>query len=340
MTRATKKPTTRTAKDTPLRRVTKDKDNRFADYSSLKASTGIVIPEVRKVLLDRQKVEAQSTIKRGLFPSEMSLADWCPRATYYRMTGLPDKETHYSLQMSNIFAQGDAIHSKWQSWLSETGKLWGDWKCSRCAEQVKNSLKPHDYFSGSCSGVGWVKLGTSHFSRDLVSMASEAFPHNWEYKEVTLRSTSLPLSGHADAGLTEHNILVELKSISAGSFRFSSPKFFESYVHSLDGKKITDTDSMWRDFHSPLSSHLKQGNLYLFMASEMNLPFDRISFLYEYKANNQVKEFVVPYSFPIIEPLIETAHMVADAVKSGTPPNCVRGKELCANCKKYENKEE
>jgi CRISPR/Cas system-associated exonuclease Cas4 (RecB family) len=332
MTRQVKKPAARASKDTSLRRVTKE-DGKLADYSSLKANTGIVIPEVKRVLLDRQKAEATSTIRRGLYPSEMSLADWCPRATYYRMSGLPDKETHYSLQMSNIFAQGDAIHSKWQSWLSEIGKLWGDWKCSRCAEQMKNSLKPDDLFPGSCVGSGYV---------DLTVYKDNGFPlhykHDWKYKEVTLKSTSLPLSGHADGGLTEHNCLVEIKSISAGSFRFSAPKLYESHVHTIEGRKVADTDSMWRDFHSPLSSHLKQGNLYLYMAKEMNLPFNRISFLYELKSNNQVKEFIVPYSFPIIEPLIETAYKIKYALEEGYPiPDCPKGG--CKNCAAYEKKD-
>lgn len=324
----------RSTESTSLRRVSKD-DNRFADYSSLKASTGIVIPEVKKVMLDRKKTEQISSIRRGMYPSEMSSSDWCPRATYYRMSGLPEPPSKYSFSLENVFAQGNAIHDKWQTWLSETGKLWGDWKCSRCAEHVNSSLKPKSTDFGSCVGANFINL-PDNSKVTTYNILQSNFSHDWKYKEVTLKSTSLPLSGHADASLTEHDILVEIKSISAGSFKYSSPKLYESHIYDIGTKKIVDTDSMWKDFHAPLTSHLKQGNLYLFMAKEMSLPFDRISFVYENKSNNQVKEFVVPYSFSIIEPVLDTAYTLNECLKNKTLPDCP--KEGCAQCKAYEIK--
>lgn len=328
MPRVTKKETTRPAKDSSVRRITKT-DGKFADYASLKSNVNIVIPEVKKVMLDRKKAESSNYIRRGMYPSEMSLTDWCPRATYYRMSGLQEPPSKYSFALENVFAQGNSVHDKWQTWLSETGKLWGDWKCSRCAEQVKNSLKPDEKFD-NCIGTNYVNLAGGYG----VNEATAIFKHDWRYREVTLRSTSLPLSGHADAGLVDHNVLVELKSISAGSFRYSASKLFESNTYDLSGKKISDTDGMWRDFHAPLTSHLKQGNLYLFMAKEMNLPFDRISFVYEYKATNAAKEFVVPYSFELIEPLLDTAYSIKQHLELGTAPPCPKGG--CASCKAYE----
>jgi CRISPR/Cas system-associated exonuclease Cas4 (RecB family) len=332
MPRITKKESARAFKESPVRRVSK-LDGKFADYSSLKANMGIVIPEVKKVMLDRKKAELSSYVRRGMYPSEMSLSDWCPRATYYRMSGLPEPASKYSFAMENVFAQGNSVHDKWQTWLSETGKLWGDWKCSRCGEQIKNSLKPLDNMT-SCVGTSYVDLDAGYNLNESVTI----FKHDWRYREVTLKSTSLHMSGHADAGLVDYNILVELKSISAGSFRYSAPKLFESNTYGVSGKKIADADGMWRDFHAPLTSHLKQGNLYLFMAKEMALPFDRISFVYEYKANNQAKEFIVPYSFALIEPLIEKAYTIKYALEEDYPiPQCPKGG--CKNCEAYEKKD-
>jgi len=335
MPRVTKKETARSASVDKSRRITKS-DGKFADYSSLKAATGIVIPEVKKIMLDRKKTESASTVRRGMYPSEMALSDWCPRATYYRMSGFPEPPSKYSFQLENVFAQGNSVHDKWQTWLSETGKLWGDWKCYRCAAHVKDSLKPSEFYGGACIGTDWVKFEelVTRRAGETPRSAMKDFSHDWRYREVTLKSTTLPLSGHADAGLVDHNILVELKSISAGSFRYSAPKLFESNTHDVSGKKISDADGMWKSFHAPLTSHLKQGNLYLFMAKEMGLPFDRISFVYEYKANNQAKEFVVPYTYSIIEPILDTAHVVVDALAKGTPPPCPKGS--CASCKAYE----
>lgn len=317
------------------RRVTKN-DKRFADYSALKASTGIVLPEVRKVLLDRKRIDTERAKHRThiIYPSEMSKNDWCPRATYYRMMSYPEPESKSSFTLENVFTEGHYIHTKWQSWLGETGKLWGDWRCTRCAEYVKDSTKPSDFYSGSCVGTGWVKLGTSHFTRDMVSSAQEAFPHDWQYKEVTLRSESLPISGHADGALIEHNCLIELKSLGIGSLRFEAPKLLEEHTHIINGKKVVDIDGIWKNFHRPLSSHLKQGNIYLWMCKEMGLPFDRISFIYEFKANQQAKEFIVQYSDDIMAPLLVTASLVDKAVKAGIPPDCPYGG--CGSCRSYE----
>jgi hypothetical protein len=255
------------------------------------------------------------------------------------MTGTNDSSSKPSLTMESIFAEGHAIHDKWQNWLSDTGKMWGDWRCTRCAEYVKNSLKPGEFFSGSCVGVGWVKEGTSSFSRDMIKSAQEAFPHDWKYKEVTLKNDFPPMSGHADGALAEHDVLIEIKSMSIGGLRYEAPRLIEASTYDIKGKKIIDIDRIWKDFHHPLSSHLRQGNLYLWMCEQNKLPFGRICFVYEFKSNQQAKEFVVPYSFDIVEPMIAQAHEIMSALEKGTPPDCIKGKEGCTQCRPYENKE-
>ena len=336
-----------TKPDSTKRRITKV-DGKLADYSSLKTATGIVIPEVKRVLLDRVKQDDQVTKHRHniIYPSEMAKADWCPRATYYRMIGKEIPPTKSSFTLENVFNEGNMIHNKWQNWMSSTGKLWGDWRCIRCAEYVKNSPKPSSDFSGPCVGTGWVKLkgqatysldgsGTQKYSQDL----TQEFTHDWKYKEVTLRSTSLPVSGHADGALTDHNILVELKSLGVGSLRFEAPNLIKEHTHETKtGKKIIDVDGMWKEFHRPLSSHIRQGNIYLWMAKEMGLPFDRISFVYEFKANQQAKEFVVPYSEDIIRPLLEKATSIQMCVTHGDVPRCIAGDGGCTQCRPYEKR--
>jgi len=334
----------RTTKTDGRRRVTKT-DGRLADYSSLRTATGIVIPEVRRVLLDRARRDDEITRHRNniIYPSEMAKNDWCPRATYHRMTSghMPASKSSFTLE--NVFSEGNRIHDKWQSWMAETGKLWGDWRCSRCSEYVSNSVKPGSYFSGSCVGTGWVKLetigGTSYgVSKDLTT----DFSHDWRYREVTLKSASLPVSGHADGALTEYNILVELKSLGAGGLRFEAPNMIKQHTHEskTTSKSILDIDGLWKDFHRPLSGHIRQGNIYLWMCQENRLPFDRISFVYEFKANQQAKEFVVPYSYSIVEPLLETAENIVDCIAKGTPPDCYSGKGGCSQCRAFEKKEE
>jgi CRISPR/Cas system-associated exonuclease Cas4 (RecB family) len=322
--RVVKKASDRTVKS-PVRRITKD-DGKLAKYSSIKSETGIVIPECRKVLLDRRKKEEQEPrIRRGLYPSEMSQNSWCPRASFLRMSGATETPSSNSFSLENVFAVGNQIHEKYQGWLGSTGLLWGDWKCSKCGEYVKDSLKPED---NGCVGTSWIKIGLP------LSQEYPEYPHNWRYKEVTLKSVSLPVSGHADGGLIKHNILVELKSLSAGGIKWDSPKLAEAHTHKIDGKYILDIDGLWKAFHSPMSSHIKQGQLYLWMANEMSLPFDRISFVYELKSNQQTKEFIVPYSYEIVRPMIETAQMIVKALEDKREPACVKGTS-CGECRKY-----
>lgn len=323
------------------RRITKF-DGKLADYSAIKSSSGIVIPEVKKVLLDRKRIERERSSHRTniIYPSEMARSEWCPRATYYRMSGLPEPTGRNSFTLENVFAEGNAIHSKWQSWLAETGKLWGDWRCSRCGEMVKNSLRPDDIKFGSCVGVQWVNLnevstiGFTQGQRIGEIPVATQFEHDWKYKEVTLRSTSLPISGHADGALIEHDCLIELKSVGVGTLKFEAPNLTEDHTHDVSGKKILDTEGMWKDLHRPLLSHVKQGNIYLWMAKEMGLPFDSIVFLYEFKPNQRVKEFQIQASEDILKPLLDMADQVRYDLEVGRTTICPFGG--CSSCKAYE----
>lgn len=336
-----REPAKRKTDDGGRRRINKF-DGKLADYSAIKSSSGIVIPEVKKVLLDRKKIDRERASHRTniIYPSEMARSEWCPRATYYRMSGLPEPSGRSSFTLENVFAEGNAIHTKWQSWLSETGKLWGDWRCTRCAEYVKDSLKPDDIHFGSCVGVQWVNLNkrsTFGFTQgqliEEVPLATQ-FEHDWKYKEVTLRSKSLPISGHADGALTEHNCLIELKSVGVGTLKFEAPNLIDENTYDINSKKIIDIDGLWKNLHRPLLSHVKQGNIYLWMAKEMGLPFDSIVFLYEFKANQQIKEFRIHASEDILKPLLDMADQVRYDLEVGRPTICPFGG--CSSCKSYE----
>lgn len=314
---------TRTSKPPAVRRLTKE-DGRASRYATLKSSPGIVIPEVKQVLLARQRAEPAFS-RRGMYPSEMASSDWCPRATFYRMSGKPEPPRNNSFQLENVFAHGNQVHSKWQDWLADTGKLWGDWKCYRCGSYFKNSGKPD---TTGCVGASWVTMNGATLEEGTV------YPHDWKYKEVTLRSATLPISGHADGALTGHDTLIEFKSLGIGSIRYSAPTMLENHTYTVNGKTITDVDGIWKNFHSPLPSHVRQGQLYLWMCQEMALPFNKMSFIYEFKPNNQVKEFIIPFNESLISSMLDTARLVVESLSSNTPPPCPKGG--CGECRKYE----
>lgn len=303
-------------------RVTKlDKTTNIGKLAELKSSSNIVLPEVKKVVLAQHERNANRTSRRSssIFPSEMARSEWCPRATYYRMSGLPEPSTSNSFSLDNVFSEGNRIHSKWQEWLAETGLLWGDWYCAECDTRINNSLEPS-------------------ISKGYYVSGFENGHHDWKYKEVTLKSTSHPISGHADGALIKHNCLIEIKSMGIGTFRFEAPKLLESHTYEINGKKIVDIEGMWKSLHRPLISHVKQGNIYLMMAQEMGMPFEEIVFLYEFKANQQVKEFRIRRSDDILAPMLDTCSAIEYALSQGQPPACPHGG--CASCRAYEGKQE
>ena len=68
---------------------------------------------------------------------------------------------------------------------------------------------------------------------------------------------------------------------------FEAPRLYQRY---LDGQSAED---IWFEINRPFPSHMRQGQLYLWMAWPV---YERIVFLYEFKPTQQAKEFVVEYN--------------------------------------------
>jgi len=288
-------------------------DGKLAEYSSIKRQNGVVIPLVSAHLLKRG--DDSNRNPRVVHPSEMAAADWCERATYYRIVAgeWPDSGK-FNFTLQNIFAEGNAIHSKWQNWMAETGKLWGDWECRICGKLAKSQLKPKE---DGCAVL--------------------IVPHIWEYKEVSLQHGLI--SGHEDGALIGDYCLVEVKSIGLGTLRHENPALLaKHYVETKDGKKLYDLDAVWNGLRRPLPNHLRQANVYLHLVKMMGLPFDRCSILYEYKVNQVCKEYVVGLSSKIIDPLLERVEMIHEAIDANYPPSCPNGG--CSKCAYYDKIED
>src|SRR6185437_4292524 len=287
-----------------------------AAQKARKANTGhIVLPLVEEVLRAQHARPDTSRRVDVLHPSSMAHATWCPRAEYFRLethrTGgapLPEK---FSFVRNNVFAEGHAIHAKWQDWLARSGKLWGDWYCDRCMATVRRTDNPDEGLR-TCGGA-WTK-------------------HKWEYREVTLWDNEVNIHGHEDGALLDHRALVEIKSVGLGSLRYSAPEYLARYYH-RDLKQY-DIEGAWKDLHTPLPDHVRQVNIYMWLARSMGLPFDKTAVLYESKMNQQVKEFLVPFDEKIVDPLITWARVIADARITKTPPSCAHGR-VCKECEPY-----
>lgn len=239
-------------------------------------------------------------------PSEVSKTGWCPKSTYLRIKRCRElqdpywkpAETH-GVQLLNIFDEGHYIHDKWQKRLRDMGDLWGNWYCESCGFLERNVIYPQ-----KCSECDSTLL---------------------TYREIPLEDPEIMVYGHADGGIPRLQSLIEIKSVGTGTARIEAPEIFKA---NSDGQKI-DLPGLWRDIKDPFPAHVRQGQLYLYLCSEMGLDFNQIVFLYESKFNQGAKEFVVKYDYDVIQPIILQIEQIKYALM-GYMPNA----EDCAACSK------
>jgi CRISPR/Cas system-associated exonuclease Cas4 (RecB family) len=272
---------------------------KMAALAETKKSNSVLLGDIHAHLLAQH--EKPSDRRQDIIhPSEMAKADWCPRQTYYRLAGVsPEKGRAFNAQLEAIFEEGHGIHAKWQKWLQQMGRLWGSWKCRKCGNEWKGNAGDHS--DNDC----W-----------------DVHPSAIEYREVPLEAESeFLIAGHEDGAVEDLNALVEIKSIGIGTVRFDNPELLREYtVKTEDGKTVVDLDGLWKSIRRPFGSHIRQTQVYLRLCKEMGLPYDKVIFLYEYKATQAHKEFVIKYNPEISEPLFETALDIKYALKKGKPP--------------------
>jgi hypothetical protein len=263
----------------------------------------LVIPLVKEHLL--KNWNQQDLNPHFVHPSEMAKKDWCERATYYRICSgwTPPERFNFNLQI--IFDEGHQIHDKWQTWLRESGRLYGRWECDFCH-------------------AGW--LATSWELGDICKACRNV--SNWRYAEVPL--TYGIVTGHEDAAVDDR--LIEFKSVGIGVLRIDNPMLLSKFYHKE--AKLYDLDGLWKALDKPLSSHLRQANVYLWLAQKMGLDFPKCSLVYEYKPNQQVKEFVISPSEAVMSPLLDKVGHIEYALETGVAPRCpYKG---CKHCEPYE----
>jgi hypothetical protein len=254
-------------------------------------SDDVVIPGLQRHVMRQAAKEDVERSPHVIHPSEMVKPEWCGRHDFYRITDTPaDKKSgnNPSFNMENAFAEGHTIHNKYQTWLWEMGVLYGEWKCERCSHR-------------------WSAL-----SPLVCPLCESPWLH---YMEVTLTRPPYLISGHADGAV--HDLdgftgLIEVKSIGIGTIRFEAPRMHQRY---LDGNETLD--EMWWKINRPFPSHMKQGQLYLWLSWPK---YSQIVFIYESKFPQKQKEFLISYNPRLIAPLIDQAKDVSQGVRAGIAP--------------------
>jgi hypothetical protein len=256
------------------------------------------------------KPKAEDRRQDVIHPSEMVSDSWCHRAQYFKLIGqapTTPKDRGVNLKKRLIFEEGHAIHRKWQDIFFECGTLYGKWHCSRCSNLIVG-------VSPTCNLCGL---------NDKLT-----------YKEVPLSYDPYKISGHADGILIgyESPLLLEIKSIGQGTFVWEDPEYAKLHDH--------DLFRMWADLDKPFMKHINQAQVYMKLCELMDLEIQpqEACFIYELKANQEYKEFIVPKSDFSISHLLEAAKMISAAVDSRTPPKCnMGGSQWCGECGGYDD---
>jgi uncharacterized protein YihD (DUF1040 family) len=257
---------------------------------------------IERHLLARPVGDRSTTV---LHPSEMIKSDWCKRASYFLLQGTTKVADKPTLRLQTIFDEGHAIHAKWQRWFQEMGVLHGKFQCQAC-DHVTWGTSPAN--CEQCDAL-WTKL---------------------VYEEVTLIDNDLRIAGHTDGWIKGigNDCLIEIKSIGPGTIRYEAPGLMKD----AEG----DFMKAWKQVRRPFSPHVQQGQVYLELMHRMGNDVDEIVFLYELKADQSYKEFVIKRDFELVRHVFDGAQEVIDALSAKIAPECnVKPGGNCKQCSPY-----
>ena len=249
----------------------------------------------------------------ALHPSEISHSDWCPRASYYRLSGRQavseQAGSYWQLQM--VFDEGKEIHHKWQKRIWDLGRLAGTFFCREC-HYAFPALAPQE-----CEKC--------HRPRLFL-----------DYHEVPLWNQNLNMAGHADGLDGWDGPIIEIKSVGLGTLRFEAPNLIAQHTYDfhINGKsrKFLDYDGLWDSIRRPFPSHVRQGDFYCYMSRK----YSEVLFLYECKWNQKCREMIVRYQEDRIADRLDMCSRITMALQGGPIPKCPFGG--CADCQRYEEK--
>lgn len=274
------------------------------DFLATRKSNTLLISRVDRYLQSRKP----DTSRRSdvLHPSEIVGKDWCLRASYHLLRGADPNRVSHPLRLENIFHTGHDIHNKWQSWAADAGVLYGDYVCGVCG--------------ASLTRLGWPDEDCQVCDND-----------QWRYGEIRLEIPHLRIAGHTDGWLKFHDAddhLLEIKSVGTGTLRTYEPSLLSAGNLEESFKRIS----------RPFSGHVRQVQVYLeaLRLEHGGLAPDKALILYECKANQDVREFVVERNSALVEDVFDRAYEVVMMAEAGEEPPCsINPDSTCAKCKGY-----
>jgi len=261
-----------------------------------------LIGDLERHLMQRPKGDRRTDV---LHPSEIIKPNWCKRGSFFLLKGYPKVAANPTLRLQVIFDEGHYIHAKWQRWFQEMGIIHGKFKCDVC-DSVTWGTSPQEC---EVCQAPWSKL---------------------VYDEVTLIDDDLHIAGHTDGWVkdAQGDALIEIKSIGPGTIRAMAPQLMSD----ADG----DFMKAWGQVRRPFGEHILQGQIYLELMRRMGNPVEQIVFLYELKADNSFKEFVVGRDYELVRHVFEAAEVLATQLEADAAPKCnISASGSCDQCKAY-----
>lgn len=271
--------------------------------------TPTIVTSRMRSYLHEQELTAPMRSTDVLHPSEICKDGWCPRAAYLKLVSPPTRES-VTFKQRLVFENGHSSHRRFQRWLGNTGALEGYWICQMCDFRFYQKGVPR------CGNCGAPRCA---------------------YDELPLEDPARLIEGSTDGLLYEDDAVLEIKTVGIGTVRYANPQLLRSNTYTVDGRQIIDYDRIWDSIRRPFADHVRQGSLYThcLRLQPRYRTINKMVFLYEWKATNDIKEFVVRYNEALIRPVLIRAEQIAAAVDGrGQIPSCRDGENLCVECMK------
>jgi hypothetical protein len=272
-------------------------------FFDAKAKPTRLLGDVERFLLARPVGDRSTTV---LHPSEIIKRDWCKRASYFLLNGSTKVAEKPPLRLQSIFDEGHYIHAKWQKYFQEMGVLHGKFKCL------------------ACDSTTW---GTSPQECESCFAPSTKLV----YDEVTLLDNPLRIAGHTDGWIKGIGVdtLIEIKSVGPGTIRSEAPQLMQE----ANG----DFMAAWKLIKTPFGPHVLQGQVYLELMKRMGHDVNEITFIYELKADQSMREFPsIQADYELVSHVFEGAQKVVDAIAEGVAPKCSNTPGgVCKQCAPY-----
>lgn len=234
-----------------------------------------------------------------IHPSEVAKKTWCPRALYYRISGVKTDIVPRKLAFEIAFETGHDAHRKWQDWFWEMGTLKGVFGCLNC-----------DLHWWDQSPITCIRC---EVGKELLY-----------YAEVPVSNPEHLLYGSADGDIVRADggsVLIEIKTIGTGTVRIEMPRLMERYTYhhvDEDGDVRTGVDwyGLWSGIRRPFPAHVRQGMIYCFCYGR-----DEIVYIYDPKfITAYPKEFELKFRKDLIADTLDDCLVVKNALEKQKAP--------------------